>query len=58
MTREGWNVCKLMVSTVHFRARKSRQNQQEEIDLEIEHDDRNTAWIGDVGRGQMWWVGQ
>lgn len=27
-------MCKLIVSAVHFRARKSRQNQQKEMDLE------------------------
>lgn len=30
-------MCKLVVYTVHFRARKSRQKQQKETDLETPH---------------------
>lgn len=36
MTREAWDMSKQMVY-VHFRAGKSRQNQQDETDLTTEH---------------------
>lgn len=44
-------MCKLIASTVDFRARKSRQNQQEEMDLETEHYDSKYGWIGGGAEG-------
>lgn len=42
-------MCRLVVFTLHFRARTSRKNQQEELDLGTEHKGSHYGGLG-VGR--------